>query len=430
MQQQSEGHEHVPALDDAQTQDRRHLTIDPAGFSLEDAQHLIRELQKDLQVKEQALHKHNSELALLNRVTRAFNSTRELDQILITVMEEVRRLLEVDAGSIWLRDRKTGELVCEYAIGPYSQTVRGWRLAPGQGIAGAVAQSGESVIVADVFADERHFKGVDQRTGQTLRSILCVALKVKQDSIGVLQVLDTKPKRFSDEDRVLQELLATAAAIAIENARLNDKLWRAAETKSLLVNEINQRGKNNLSVVAELLSFTLQGRDQQRSGKILSTLLNRVNSLKVVNTILAECEWTPFPLSELSSRIVHASLEALEPEAKIFVAVPSSTIRLSPIYANTLALLMHEAVTNTVKHAMTGRKKGHISVHITRMDHTIHVEYRDDGPGFPDEILQSPPTHSGLRLLYRLLLEDLRGELTLYNDNGAVVMMRFPFKSR
>ena len=414
---------------DAQTKGAPHLMIDPERLSLEEAKILIRELQEDLQAKKQALRKHNSELALLNRVTRAFNSTRELDQILITVMEEVRRLLEVDAGSIWLRDRKTDELVCEYAIGPYSQTVRGWRLAPGQGIAGAVAQSGESVIVPDVFADQRHFRGVDQRTGQTLRSILCVALKIKQGVIGVLQVLDSKVDRFSDEDRVLQELLATAAAIAIENTRLSEKLWRASETKSLLINEINQRGKNNLSIISDLLSFAMLNRGPQSAGKTLRTLTSQVNSLKTVNIMLTEFEWNPFPLSELSSRIIHASLQELDPDTKIFVAVPSSPIRLSAEYANNLALLIDELVTNTVKHGMTGRKKGHISVHITRMEHTVHLEFRDDGSGFPDDVLQSTPTHSGLGLLYKIVHEDLRGELTLYNDNGAVTMLRFPYKN-
>ncbi len=428
MKQQSEGYEQ--ALEPgAQAKDQSYLMSEPAGLSLEDARRLIRELQEDLQAKEQILRKHNSELALLNRVTRAFDSTRELGQILITVMEEARRLLEVDAGSIWLRDHKTDELVCEYAIGPYSETVRGWRLAPGQGIAGAVAQSGESIIVPDVFADERHFKGVDQRTGQTLRSILCVAMKVKQEPIGVLQVLDTKANRFSDEDQVLQELLATAAAIAIENARLSEKLWHAAEMKSLLVNEINQRGKNNLAIVSELLSFALLSREQKSTGGIINALLSQIDSLKTINTLLAEFEWNPFPLSELSSRVIHTSLQELDPETKIFVTVPSSPIRVFPKNANNIALLINELVTNTVKHAMAGRKKGHISVHISSMEQMIHLEYRDDGPGFPDEVLQSTPTYSGLGLVYKIVQKDLPGKLTLYNDNGAVTMLRFPSKN-
>ncbi len=57
--------------------------------------------------------------ALFNRVSRVFESTTELTIILTTVLEEVRRLLEVTACSIWLCDSETGELVCEHAIEPF-----------------------------------------------------------------------------------------------------------------------------------------------------------------------------------------------------------------------------------------------------------------------------------------------------------------------
>ncbi len=397
-------------------------------LSREEALQRIQELYQQLDGKERELARRHSELALLNRVSLAFNSTLDLDRILITVLEEVRRLLEVDACSIWLHDRKTNELVCEYAIGPYSQTVRGWRLAPGQGIAGIVGQTGESLIVPDAFADERHFRGIDQRTGQTLRSILCVALKVRQKVIGVLQVLDTPPDRFSEKDRVLQELFATAAAFAIENAHLSEKIWRTNETKSLLVHEINLRGKNNLAVVAELLSFAQNYGSQKAFHAAILPLLNQVNTLKIVTSLLAEFDWNPFPLSELCSRVIHTSLKAFTPGTKIFVAVPASPVLLSPKDANYLALVVHELVTNTVKHASFHHNRGHISVHITRMDHTVHVEYRDDGSGYPDRVLELNPKDSGLGLVAKIVHEHFHGELTLYNDQGAVTMLRFASK--
>ncbi|PIE34676.1 hypothetical protein CSA56_07040 [candidate division KSB3 bacterium] len=399
-------------------------------LSREEALEYIQKLHEVLAEKDQELLRRHSELALLNRVSLVFHSTFDLERILITVLEEVRRLLEVDACSIWLRDMETDELVCEYAIGPYSQTVRGWRLAPGQGIAGAVAQTGESLIVPDAFADERHFKGVDQRTGQSLRSILCVAMKVGQKVIGVLQVLDTPPNRFTEKDRILQELFATAAAFAIENAHLNEKIWSVNETKSLLIHEIHLRGKNNLAAVAELLSFAKNYGVKKEFNSTMIALINQITTLQIINNLLAEYEWNPFPLSELCSRVIHASLKALKPDKKIFVAIPASAVRISPKNANNLALIVNELVTNTVKHAGFQHTRGHISVHITRMDRIIHVEYQDDGSGYPDRVLEFSPNDSGLGLVHKIVREDFRGELTLYNDHGAVAMLRFPSKNQ
>jgi signal transduction histidine kinase/ActR/RegA family two-component response regulator len=173
---------------------------------------------------EEALRQRNRELALLNRVGRALNSTLDLDQVLVTVLEEVRRLLDIVACSIWLTDPETGELVCQQAIGPVGETVRGWRLAPGEGLAGWVAHSGESLIVPDTQTEERYFHGVARQTGMTLRSILSVPLRVKDNTIGVLQVMDTAVDRFSPTDLTLLEPLAASAAIAIDNARLVEAL--------------------------------------------------------------------------------------------------------------------------------------------------------------------------------------------------------------
>ena len=70
------------------------------------------------------------------------------------VLTEARRLLEITACSVWLVDPDTGELVCRQATDPHGNTLRGWRLAPGEGLAGWTVRSGQSVIVADAKLDE------------------------------------------------------------------------------------------------------------------------------------------------------------------------------------------------------------------------------------------------------------------------------------
>ena len=169
---------------------------------------------------EETLQRRNRELEMLNRVGHALVSILNLDQVLVTVLEEVRRLLDVTAASVWLIELETGELICQQATGPKSEIVRGWRLAPGEGLAGWVARHGESLIVSDAWGDECCSKGVEQQTGLMPRSILTVPLWVKNSAIGTLQVMDTEANRFSTTDLTLLEPLAASAAIAIDNARM------------------------------------------------------------------------------------------------------------------------------------------------------------------------------------------------------------------
>ncbi len=165
----------------------------------------------------------NREQRLHTQTRQAFNSSLNLDQVIVSVLEEVRRLMGVVGSSIWLIDRDTGELVCEQATGDYGETLRGWRLAPGEGLAGWVVRHGESSISPDTYSDKRHYKEVDQVIGKNMQSILTVPLHVKGDVIGVLQVVDTETGRFDKNHLALMESLAGSAAIAIENARLYEK---------------------------------------------------------------------------------------------------------------------------------------------------------------------------------------------------------------
>ena len=189
-----------------------------------------KQLQQEIGERKQAqmeLQQHLHELTLLNRAGRLFTSTLNLNEVLTSVLEMVRNLLQVTSWSAWLVDPESGDLVCEQVTDPQADVVRGWRLSPGEGVAGWVVENGESLIVSDTRTDVRHYKAVDKSIGVEMRSILSVPLRVKQRTVGALQVVDTAPNRFSSADLRLLEPLASVAAIAIENAQLYEQARRS-----------------------------------------------------------------------------------------------------------------------------------------------------------------------------------------------------------
>ena len=384
---------------------------------------------------EEALRRRNRELALLNQTSRAFVSTLDLDQVLVTILEEVCQLLGVTASSVWLVDPETDALVCQQASGPRRDTVLGWRLALGEGIAGWVAHHGETLIVPDTRADERHFKGVDRQTRVELCSILSVPLKVKQHVIGVLQVADTEVGRFATSDLALVEPLAAAAAIAIENAQLYAQAQRDAETKSVLLREINHRVKNNLTGIMGLL---YAARDHARVEdwatyqSTMNGLIGRVRGLATVHSMLSASEWTPLRLSALAGRVIHAALPALPRDKHVSIDVSPSPVRVTPDQAHNLTLVINELATNTIKHALGERDTAHITFQIACDDNvtvrTVRCEFRDDGPGYPEDVLQLEHHHVGFDLIQNIVRHSLRGELSLHNERGAVAVIRFEAK--
>jgi signal transduction histidine kinase len=247
----------------------------------------------------------NRNLDLLNQASQALSSTLDLDKVLITVLDEVRRLLGAVASSVWLIDSETEELVCRQATEPQGDIVRGWRLPPGEGIAGWVVCTGKSLIVPDLRLDERHYKVVDQSTGLTTRSIISVPLRVREDVIGVLQVVDEALDRFKPADLELLEPLAATAAIAIENARLYAEEQQRAEAlaqaleqqreldrlKDEFLQNISHELRTPLALImgyAELLKSGELGALQPDHQKPMVVIVRRVRMLsKMVNDLIA-----------------------------------------------------------------------------------------------------------------------------------------------
>ena len=111
---------------------------------------------------EKALQQRNRELALIHRASQAVNSALTLDRVLTTLLEEVRHLIDVIACSAWLIDPETNELVCQQATGPQNETVRGWRLPPGEGI------GGQTVLVGVCVRHNQALAVVHRPTGDAL----------------------------------------------------------------------------------------------------------------------------------------------------------------------------------------------------------------------------------------------------------------------
>jgi PAS domain S-box-containing protein len=372
------------------------------------------------------LRQRNRELAMLNEANRALSSTLNLDEVLKSVVAEVHRLPDVLACSVWLVDPATNELECCEVTDPQRQLVLGWRLSPGEGLVGWVAQHKQSLNVPDVRADERHFKGVDQKTGLELRSILTVPLQIKQTVIGVMQVVDEQIGRFDETHQTLLESLASTAAIAIQNAQLYEQARQDAHTKLALLHEVNHRVKNNLTAIIGLLyaerrHTSLEGRTYN---DLINTLINRVQGLATVHELLSAAEWRPLPISNLIQQVINAALQ-IHPSLHIGVEVTPSSIEVSPTQANQLALIINELTTNAIKYAFAARERGQILVRITAKNGLTHVEFCDDGPGYPDDVLRLERHNVGLYLIQTLVQSGLQGELKLSNNNGAVTTIVF-----
>jgi signal transduction histidine kinase/putative methionine-R-sulfoxide reductase with GAF domain len=161
------------------------------------------------------------QLSTLNDITRQLTSTLELNPLLQNILENAVGILNCEAGSLFLVDEETDELVFRVTVGPVATNLIGKRLPAGTGIVGRAVQTRAAVIENEDQTLQNRFKGVDQQTGFMSRSLLAVPLQAKDRVIGVIEVINRRDGLpFVQNDETLLNAFAGQAAVAIENARL------------------------------------------------------------------------------------------------------------------------------------------------------------------------------------------------------------------
>ena len=163
------------------------------------------------------------EFETVYELTNSMTASLRLETIFGGLIDPVRRTLNVETISVGLTDQTTGEIqFVNTFMGPLFHNLPPIRLQPGHGIAGRVAETGEPLIVNDVYKDERFSQQADNASGFRTHSILCVPLMVEQRVIGVLEAINKRNGSFNDDDLRLCQAITGPLAAAIENARLHE----------------------------------------------------------------------------------------------------------------------------------------------------------------------------------------------------------------
>jgi Nif-specific regulatory protein len=135
-------------------------------------------------------------------------------------MESATRLSDAEASSLLLMNKERQELYFEVALGSKGKEVQKYTVKLGEGIAGWVALHNKSVIVNDVANDKRHLSNIAQEINYKSKTMIAVPMRIKDECIGVLQVINKKADaEFTQDDIEWLEVFANQAALAVVNTK-------------------------------------------------------------------------------------------------------------------------------------------------------------------------------------------------------------------
>ena len=137
--------------------------------------------------------------------------------------------LGADRGSLFLNDPLTGELYSRVAQGDLTREIR---ILNTTGIAGSIFQSGEGEIIHNAYEDERFNSKIDEQTGYVTKNRCgCLPVRtVRNDVIGVIQILNKKRGRFTKEDSdIVEAITSLKPAVSLQNAQGMEEMVKSRE---------------------------------------------------------------------------------------------------------------------------------------------------------------------------------------------------------
>jgi sigma-B regulation protein RsbU (phosphoserine phosphatase) len=171
---------------------------------------------------------------------KALNATLDLGELFRVILTIVTEQTRAERASLFLLDAQRQELWSLVAQGLGQVEIR---LPAGKGLAGWVAQSGETLHIEDAYADPRFDRSVDKASGYRTRNLLVAPVRDKNGRVtGVIQLLNKEGEGFGQDDIDFLHDISVPAAIALDNARLHkESLLRQRLEKDLQLARTIQR---------------------------------------------------------------------------------------------------------------------------------------------------------------------------------------------
>ncbi|MBN1314384.1 MAG: GAF domain-containing protein [Anaerolineales bacterium] len=178
----------------------------------------------------------HQQLLAIQQVSQAITSSLDLQRVLNMVMDTIIQLTGAERGFLMLLNPESGDLVIKVARNFDRETIQKSSFKISRSIVRQVARKGKPIVTTNAQADPR-FRTHESVVSYNLRSILCVPLKVREELIGVIYADNRAITGLFDfRDRDLLAAFANQAAVAIQNARLFERVTEQLEAITSMKN--------------------------------------------------------------------------------------------------------------------------------------------------------------------------------------------------
>ena len=346
----------------------------------------------------QQLRRKAEQLQTLVLVGQDMAGTRKVEEVLESITREALLLLDCTMSAFFLYESEVDELKLHSLQDKGGTLSHEETLSPADSILGTALRAHRQVQTRDLFrTEEYHFTSLIRM--KNLHSMLVTPVVYEDEPIGLITLYVDRSHRFNDDERLIARALADLGAIAIQNARLYDRVFSSEEilrkserltTLGTLAAEIAHEIRNPLMVVRLLFdSLELSEDADSHQAKDLSIIREKLNHLdQIAGRIL------DFGKSREAFRI-QCPIRDIMSEAALLVRLKLEqskvTLTMNDLVSESLVFVdkgqIQQTLLNLILNALGAMPDGgHLTLETSVEDGKwVRILVKDTGSGIPEE---------------------------------------------
>jgi PAS domain S-box-containing protein len=253
------------------------------------------------------------------------------------------------------------------------------------------------------------------------------------DRNGSIHWISTRSStQFEGEGSSRHPVRTVGAVVDItERKNAEEKIEASLKEKEILLREIHHRVKNNMQIISSLLGLASENIKDKKYVDMFRESQNRINSMSLIHEKLyrskdlAKIELNDY-IRDLANSIYQS--RGVKP-GTIVLNINIENVQLGIDRSIPFGLIINELITNSLKYAFPGDRKGEIKVSLHLIDEkTFELIVSDNGVGIPYDVDFRKTGSLGLRLVTMLVENQLKGKIELDRSKGTEFNIKFQGK--
>jgi predicted ATPase/two-component sensor histidine kinase len=371
------------------------------------------------------------DLADIVRTSNAVSEQVTLDELMTTLLKVVLEHAGASRGLLIMARREHLRIEAEATADEQVITVQLHRGDPDEAIVPGRLLVDTMRTCAPIYLDdarapgaywnEPYFRG----NGSNVRSVFCLPIMRQAKVVGLLYLENDLATHAFTPNRInVLKLLASQAAISLENASL--------EEKDALLKEVHHRVKNNLQLITSLLNLQAARVADPTVATLFAESRDRVRSMALVHENLYRLgNYARVPMKPHLESVCAQLFRAYAPTTgQISLQLDIDEIQLDLDRAVACGLVVNELVSNALKHAFPDGRRGTLWISLQALEaNECLLRVRDDGIGMSKSIDPKATDTLGLQLVNDLA-DQLHGRIAMRDLDGVDIAITFQTAAR